>query len=103
MTTGAILMNSNDNVATSLTDLIAGCRVIIRSKLGHEERIVIAAEDIPFGHKIAIRTIDLGEDIVKYGHRIGEATAPIAAGQHVHVHNLRSIRGRAAVAEAAAE
>jgi altronate dehydratase small subunit len=103
MTTGAIQMSSNDNVATSLTDLTAGCRVIIRSKLGHEERIVIAAEDIPFGHKIAIRDIGEGEDIVKYGHRIGEATELIAAGKHVHVRNLRSIRGRAAAAEVAAE
>ncbi len=84
---GAVLMNANDNVATALTDLPAGVRVIIRSKLGQEERIVLTAEEIPFGHKVAVRSIREGEQVFKYGHSIGETTSDIATGQLVHVHN----------------
>jgi altronate dehydratase small subunit len=51
-------------------------------------------EKIRFGHKFAIRAIGRGEAIIKYGEPIGLATQDIAAGRHVHVHNLESTRGR---------
>jgi hypothetical protein len=44
------------------------------------------------GHKLAARPIANGETVLKYGFPIGVATQPIAAGEHVHSHNLRSIR-----------
>jgi altronate hydrolase len=47
----------------------------------------VAGERIPAGHKVAIRPIAVGEPVIRYGQIIGFATAPIAAGQHVHVHN----------------
>lgn len=53
------------------------------------------AEDIPSGHKVALRPIKKGELVVKYGAAIGEATCDISAGAHVHVHNVRSLRGKA--------
>jgi altronate hydrolase len=40
------------------------------------------------GHKIASREIAKGEGIIKYGERMGHAVAPIAVGEHVHVHNI---------------
>jgi len=51
-------------------------------------------ERIPMGHKFALRDIEPGEYVIKYGERIGIATARIEAGEHVHVHNLESIYGR---------
>ncbi|QDA36569.1 altronate dehydratase (plasmid) [Paracoccus liaowanqingii] len=48
----------------------------------------VAAEAIPAGHKIALRPIAAGEPVLKYGQVIGTATQAIAAGEHVHVHNL---------------
>lgn len=45
-------------------------------------------EDIPRGHKIALRDIREGEDVLKYGAPIGRALKPIPKGSHVHVHNL---------------
>lgn len=45
------------------------------------------------GHKYAIRAIAAGEDVVKYGMSIGHATADIAAGEHVHVHNVATNLG----------
>ena len=47
-------------------------------------------EGVPAGHKIARRAIANGEEIIKYGHRIGRATADIRAGEWVHTHNMRS-------------
>jgi hypothetical protein len=46
--------------------------------------------DLPIGHKLARRTIAPGEKIMKYGAPIGSATARIAVGDHVHVHNVKS-------------
>ncbi len=45
---------------------------------------------VSLGHKIAARDISAGEQILKYGVPIGSATQDIAAGRHVHVHNMRS-------------
>ena len=45
------------------------------------------------GHKYALRDIAEGENIVKYGMPIGHATKPIAKGEHVHVHNVKTNLG----------
>jgi len=50
--------------------------------------------NIADGHKYAVRDIEAGENIVKYGQPIGIASKDILPGQHVHVHNLESDRGR---------
>ena len=51
---------------------------------------VVANEAVAQGHKIALRPIEEGEAVVKYGVAIGFATAPIASGAWVHTHNCRS-------------
>jgi (2R)-sulfolactate sulfo-lyase subunit alpha len=51
-----------------------------------------AKNDIPIGHKLAIRPIKEGETIIKYGVDIGRAVKPIGAGEHPHVHNARTKR-----------
>lgn len=51
---------------------------------------VQALEDIPFGHKFALRDIPKGAPVMKYGARIGSATQSIPKGAHVHLHNMRS-------------
>jgi altronate hydrolase len=51
---------------------------------------VRAVEDIPAGHKMALRDIASGENVLKYGMPIGRATAFIPKGGWVHVHNLRT-------------
>ncbi|MEL7569849.1 MAG: UxaA family hydrolase, partial [Eubacteriaceae bacterium] len=50
--------------------------------------------DIPYGHKVAVIAINKGELINKYGEEIGIASKDITPGEHVHVHNLDSMRGR---------
>ena len=49
-------------------------------------------DDVPFGHKLAIRPIAAGEEIIKYGYPIGRAVRDIQPGEHVHIHNVGSLR-----------
>lgn len=51
-----------------------------------------ARSDIPIGHKLATRDIRKGETVIKYGHDIGQALADIRAGEHAHVHNIKTKR-----------
>jgi altronate hydrolase len=68
-----------DNVAVALVDLPEGF------DLGQG---VKALEPIKAGHKIALEQLNLGDDIIKLGQPIGKASAAIARGAHVHVHNV---------------
>lgn len=49
---------------------------------------------IPHGHKLALSALARGADVVKYGVVIGQLIHQVAAGEHVHTHNLESLRGR---------
>ena len=50
---------------------------------------IVLTEPVPAGHKVALRAIRPGEAVIKYGYPIGVASEPIAAGAHVHCHNVR--------------
>jgi len=73
-----------DNVLTVISTLEPGTQI----QVGAEQATVTVR--LPIGHKVAARAIAAGEKILKYGAPIGSATAPIAAGEHVHTHNLQS-------------
>ena len=47
-------------------------------------------DEIPAGHKFALIDMEAGTDVIKYGEPIGQSTAKIARGEHVHRHNLTS-------------
>ncbi len=82
-----IVISDADNVATALEALDPG-RVLA------EAGSLTVREPIPRGHKIALRTISAGTEVMKYGSPIGLATADIPPGAHVHTHNVSSARGR---------
>jgi (2R)-sulfolactate sulfo-lyase subunit alpha len=50
------------------------------------------ASDIPIGHKIALKPLAVGDTVIKYGVDIGKVVAPIAAGEHLHVQNVKTKR-----------
>ena len=90
----ALKVNDKDNVATVFAEGIKdGEKIEIRDKKGNSEEVTILG-DVPYGHKIAVKAILLGEDITKYGEAIGQASKTIEKGEYVHVHNLDSKRGR---------
>ncbi len=83
--TAAILrIDPSDSVAVAVEPIAAGTEV----RAG--ETVVTAREDIPKGHKIALKPIAKGANVLKYGWPIGRATAEILAGAHVHTHNVRT-------------
>ncbi|MET0047339.1 MAG: altronate dehydratase family protein [Sedimenticola sp.] len=75
-----ILLTENDDVVVALADLPAG-----RLLMNHE---LTTQDPVPRGHKVAIRDIAQGEPVRKYGQIIGFSSRPIAAGDHVHLHNM---------------
>lgn len=76
--TRALRIHPTDDVAVAV-DAIQKCETVLG---------VTAREDIPAGHKLALRSLQPGETVLKYGMPIGHATRPIAAGEWVHAHNL---------------
>jgi hypothetical protein len=90
-----LVLHSDDDVAVALRDLDAG-EAPVRCGDAIERLALLAA--VPLGHKVARRALAPGDRVRKYGAVIGEATAAIAAGEHLHVHNMRSLRARRGVA-----
>jgi len=88
----AIMMAENDNVATVLSAIEKNDKVKII--LGRNHFTILAKESIPFGHKIALRKIAKGENIIKYGEVIGRAKNEIEKGTYVHIHNVQSIASK---------
>ena len=93
----ALRMTPEDTVATALEDLEAGRRLTV------EGRTVELSEAVPFGHKFALRAIEEGEEVTKYGYVIGRASHSIDPGEWVHVHNVESTRGRGDLGERGGE
>lgn len=81
----ALRIDSSDNVATAIFDLVSGQTVRV------DNRQVVLREPVPFGHKLALEDIPRGEYIIKYGARIGRATRHIQEGEHVHIQNVEDI------------
>ncbi|MBQ2952602.1 MAG: altronate dehydratase [Clostridia bacterium] len=73
-----------DNVAVALCAIGAGEAIAV------DGVSLVAASEIPAGHKIALTAIPAGEKVIKYGFPIGYAKADVAAGEHIHVHNLHT-------------
>ncbi|MCR4937795.1 MAG: altronate dehydratase family protein [Lachnospiraceae bacterium] len=77
-------INDGDNVAVALSDIHKDDNVSV------EDISLTALEDIARGHKIALRDIAKGEEIIKYGFAIASATEDIKAGSWVHTHNAHT-------------
>jgi predicted RecA/RadA family phage recombinase len=88
----AIQIDDKDNVATVTDDVRKGEAVEILSPDGRVLLTAKPVDDIAFGHKLSLRKIKEGEEIVKYGEVIGVASKNIPAGEWVHTHNVDSAR-----------
>lgn len=91
------IVESVDNVGTMIRDAEEG--EFLEIQVGDETVTVTLNEDVPFGHKVALRDIEEEETIVKYGTSIGYASEHIDAGDWVHVHNVESNYGRGDLAD----
>ena len=89
----ALKVHQDDNVATLFLTAQAGDIAPVQDKHGNINPVRVN-QNIPYGHKIALRDIACGEQIIKYGEAIGVSTQDIRLGDYVHTHNLDSERGR---------
>jgi (2R)-sulfolactate sulfo-lyase subunit alpha len=89
---GALMHGADDDVAVVVQDVSSGTEVRAVTLDGADRGSVTAVEDIPLGHKIAMRDISEGETVTKYGRSIGKASANIKKGAHVHTQNIKTVR-----------
>jgi (2R)-sulfolactate sulfo-lyase subunit alpha len=84
--------STKDSVGVAVEDLTAGEALTgAYMDTGGEVKVQSSAA-IPLGHKIALRDVKKGEKVLEYGEVIGAATQDIRVGDHVHTHNVKSLR-----------
>ena len=87
-----LIHHKDDDVAVAIEDVEEG-RETLAVALDTGARVTVTTRGaVPLGHKVALRDLSEGEPVRKYGLPIGETTQPVAVGDYVHTHNLRSSR-----------
>ena len=84
MPSNLILLSEQDNVGVAIRDIEPGTQV------GVNDYQLVSRDTVPLGHKMALRQIEMGQKIIKFGVPVGSATQVIPAGAHVHIHNVKS-------------
>ncbi|AXI48524.1 hypothetical protein C1J03_22525 [Sulfitobacter sp. SK012] len=85
-------MTDNRLIILAPQDTIA----VARCAIAQDETLTICGDEIvlktavSMGHKLALCPMNVGDRVLKYGVSIGSATQPIAIGDHVHLHNMKS-------------
>jgi len=87
-----LIHNSQDNVGVAVRDVKSGENLAGETIDKSNGRKLTAHQDIPLGHKIALKDFKVGDTVIKYGEDIGKVVAQIRAGEHVHIHNLKTKR-----------
>ena len=87
-----LVHHEKDTVGVATVDIKAGETAKGLTMDTRKAVVIKALMDIPLGHKIALKDFKKGDTVLKYGHDIGRTVANIQAGEHVHVHNLKTKR-----------
>ena len=82
--TDFIHINPKDNVVVALHPISKGT---VFEGDGYK---VAAATDIPQGHKMTLKALSDGDQVIKYGFSIGHATQSVGVGEWIHTHNMRT-------------
>jgi (2R)-sulfolactate sulfo-lyase subunit alpha len=89
---GILIHEAEDDVGVAVMDLKAGDEIGAATLEGQAVGTVKVVQDIPLGHKVAMRALPQDKHVIEYGRAIGRATQAVERGAHVHVHNLRTLR-----------
>ncbi len=85
--------NPKDNVAVAVVEgLKAGTRAFGVITENNQSFEIDVREDIPIGHKVALKDLSQGDTVIKYGADVGRMVAPAAKGRHVHTQNMKTKR-----------
>ena len=87
-----LVHDSADTVGVAVVDITAGTDCTGRNLSNNEALKTKAVENIPLGHKLALKEFAPEDAVIKYGCEIGRVVQPIKTGQHVHTHNLKTKR-----------
>jgi len=88
-----VLHDADDTVAVVVVEGVkAG--MDLNAWIMDEDRTISlpARQDIPIGHKVALKEMKPGDTVLKYGIDMGKVVAPIKVGEHAHVHNIKTKR-----------
>ena len=92
MKKGILLHEADDDVGVAAMDLKAGEEIQAVTLDGAPVAPIKLVDDVPLGHKVAMRDMAEKKHILEYGSEIGYASTAIVKGAHVHVHNIKSLR-----------
>ena len=92
MTIQFLIHDETDTVGVATSNITSGVKVTGLHMDTQKQVEIKAIQDIPLGHKIALKDMKTGDTVIKYGHDIGQVVADIRTGDHVHVHNLKTKR-----------
>lgn len=88
-----VVHDENDSVGVVVVEGVKAGQKINGWIMDQNKDLVLEARsDIPIGHKLAIRPLESGATVIKYGVDIGKTIAPIQVGEHTHVQNVRTKR-----------
>lgn len=88
-----LIHDRRDNVGVVVVeDLHAGAEMLCVVTEDNSDFKLVSEQDVPIGHKIALRDLSPDDTVVKYGEDIGRIVEPVTKGGHVHVHNLKTKR-----------
>ncbi len=87
-----LLHEPDDDVGVAVEDLKKGSEAGAVTLEGKPVGSVKLRDNVPLGHKVALRDVAAQKPVTKYGRQIGKAIEAIAKGAHVHVHNLKTMR-----------
>jgi (2R)-sulfolactate sulfo-lyase subunit alpha len=87
-----LIHDDADDVGVAVTDLESSQEVTGVYMTSGKAVKLKSRDAVPLGHKIALRDLAKGADVVKYGVRIGRTVTAVNEGDYVHTHNLKSAR-----------
>lgn len=86
-----LVHDRRDNVGVVVVeDLSKGDEMLCVVTEDNSDFTLVAQEDVPIGHKVALQDLGEGDTIIKYGEDIGQMVSAAACGEHVHVHKLKT-------------
>jgi (2R)-sulfolactate sulfo-lyase subunit alpha len=89
---GILLHELADDVGVAVEDLKKGSKIGVVTLEGKAAGTIKLLNDVPLGHKVAMRDLKLDKPVIKYGRPVGKAVEAISKGAHVHIHNVKTLR-----------
>lgn len=88
-----VVHDENDSVGVVVVEGVKTGDSMVGWIMDQDQEVTFeAASDIPIGHKLAIKALNNGDTVIKYGVDIGKTVANIGVGEHAHVHNIKTKR-----------